>query len=217
MDENSFRASSPTSVEDTFREIPDDIFNTFGEPGKTVAQTASIILEKANDKVYVLQEYNQYLSDQLFKIVNLTGKKCSDKEKMFSLFLQQSLDPPRREHWKNFCAKIGVEICSQKVSDLVYGSLLDGFLQTYSGQDIRDQLCSKITNSELLQRDRDLLTKDLNNRLLCDKLFHRIVTKWVNIRINVFIKTWMQIMRRESEGINKPGAQGEVSLHKSLH
>ena len=217
MDENSFRASSPTSVEDTFREIPDDIFNTFGEPGKTVAQTASIILEKANDKVYVLQEYNQYLSDQLFKIVNLTGKKCSDKEKMFSLFLQQSLDPPRREHWKNFCAKIGVEICSQKVTDLVYGSLLDGFLQTYSGQDIRDQLCSKITNSELLQRDRDLLTKDLNNRLLCDKLFHRIVTKWVNIRINAFIKTWMQIMRRESEGINKPRAQGVVSLLKSLH
>ena len=71
-----------TSVEDTFREIRDDILNTFVEPGKTVAQTASII-----DKVYLLQEYNQYLSDQLFKIVNFTGTKCSDKEKMFSLFL----------------------------------------------------------------------------------------------------------------------------------
>ena len=91
------------------------------------------------------------------------------------------------------------------------------FLITYSGQDFCDQLCSKITNSELLQRDWDLLRKDLNNRLLCDKLFHRIVMKWVNIRINAFIKTWMQIMRRESEGINKPGAQGEVPLHKSLH
>ena len=45
-----------TSVEDTFREIRDDILNTFVEPGKTVAQTASIILEKANDKVYLLQE-----------------------------------------------------------------------------------------------------------------------------------------------------------------
>ena len=88
MDENSFRASSATSVEDTFQEIRDDIFNTFGEPGKTVTQTANIILEKANDKVYVLQEYNQYLSDQPFKIVNLTGTKCSDKEKMFSIFLQ---------------------------------------------------------------------------------------------------------------------------------
>ena len=69
------------------------------------------------------------------------------------------------------------------------------FLITYSGQDIRDQLCSKITNSELLQRDWDLLTKDLNNRKLCDKLFHRIVAKWVNIRISAFVKTWMQIMR----------------------
>ena len=340
MDENSFRAISATSVEDAFQEIRDYIFNTFGEPGKTVAQTDSIILEKVNDKVYVLQEYNQYLSDQLFKIVNFTGTKFSDKEKMFSVFLQQSLDPLRREPWKNFCAKIGVEICSQKVGDLLYGSLLDGFLRkslqsknklcckqvsveaaeesyplsqdeeettryiagyiifslknlmkgkklveavatrqmlscwgrntdiefdkaslyeytrewvdhvnrgglievtddfflfikliefecrkilnitfliTYSGQDFRDQLCSKITNSELLQRDWDLLTKDLNDRLLCDKLFHRIVTKWVNIRINAFIKTWMQIMRRESEGMNKPGAQAEVSLRKSLH
>ena len=89
------------------------------EHGKTVAQTARIILEKANDKVYVLQEYNLYISDQLFKIVNFTGTKCSDKE-MFSLFLQQNLDPLRREHWKNFCAKTGAEICSKKVSDLLY-------------------------------------------------------------------------------------------------
>ena len=91
------------------------------------------------------------------------------------------------------------------------------FLIRYSGQDFHDQLCFKITDSELLQRDWDLLTKDLNNRLLCDKLFHRIVTKWVNIRNNAFIKIWMQKMRRESEGMNKPGAQAEVSLRKSLH
>ena len=55
-DENSFRVSSATSVEDTFREIQGDILNTFVERGKKVAQTASIILEKANDKVYLLQE-----------------------------------------------------------------------------------------------------------------------------------------------------------------
>ena len=72
-------------------------------------------------------------------------------------------------------------------------------------------------HGELLQKDWDLITKDLNNRLLCDKLFHRILTKWVNIRINAFIKTWMLIMRRESGGMIKPGAQGEVSLRKSLH
>ena len=86
------------------------------------------------------------------------------------------------------------------------------FLITYSGQDIRDQLCSKMTNSELLQIDWHLLTKVLNNRLLCDKLFHRIVAKSVNVRINASVKTWMQIMILESEGMNKPGAQGESSL-----
>ena len=84
------------------------------------------------------------------------------------------------------------------------------FLITYSGQGICDQLCYNITNSELLQRDWDLLTKDLNYRLLCDTLFHRIVKKWVNIRINAFIETWIQIMTRENKGINKPGAQDKI-------
>ena len=31
-----------------------DIFNTFGEPGKTVAVIASSILRQLNDKAYVL-------------------------------------------------------------------------------------------------------------------------------------------------------------------
>ena len=105
-----------------------------------------------------------------------------------------------------------------KLTELECRKILNiNFLITYSGQDFHDQLCFKITDSELLQRDWDLLTKDLNNRLLRDKLFHKIVTKWVNIRNNAFIKTQMQIMRRESEGMNKPGTQAEVSLRKSLH
>ena len=80
-----------------------------------------------------------------------------------------------------------IELACRKISNIK-------FLITYPGQDIRGQLCSKITNSELLQREWDLLTKNLNNRLLWDKLFHRIVTKWVNISINAFVKAWIQIM-----------------------
>ena len=93
------------------------------------------------------------------------------------------------------------------------------FLITCSGQDILDQLCSKIKNNELLQRDWDLLTKDLNNRLLCDRLFHRIVTKWVNIRINAFVKTWLKIInnRMRKWRDEQTRSQGEVSLRKSLH
>ena len=53
--------------------------------------------------------------------------------------------------------------------------------------------------------------KGSNNKLS----FHR--TFWVNIRINAFVKTWMQTMRRESKGMDNPGAQDEVSLFKSLH
>ena len=40
--------------------------------------------------------------------------------------------------------------------------------------------------------------------------------EWVNIRINAFVKTWMQTMRRESKGMNNPGAQEEVSFFAFL-
>ena len=54
IDENSFRESGATFIEDTFREIQGDIFNTSRERGETVAQTASSsILGKLNDKAYV--------------------------------------------------------------------------------------------------------------------------------------------------------------------
>ena len=119
--ENSFHGSSATFVEDTFREIQDDVFNNFGDPGKAVAQTARSILWQINNKAYVLQEYNQHLADQFFELVNFTGTKCVDKEKMFSLFLQQSLNPLRRENGKKFCEKNGVKTCSEKVGDLLYG------------------------------------------------------------------------------------------------
>ena len=54
-----------------------------------------IILEIASYKVYVLQEYNQHLSDQGEDVL---------------LFHQQSLDPLRKKHVKNLCAKIEVEL-----------------------------------------------------------------------------------------------------------
>ena len=75
----------------------------------------------------MLQEYNQHLTNQFCELFNFIGAKYVDKEKMFSLFPQQSLDPLIRENWKNFCKKIVVKICSEKVGDLL--SLLDGFLQ----------------------------------------------------------------------------------------
>lgn len=54
IDEDSFHESGATFIEDTFRKNQDDIFNTFGERGETVAQTASSsILGKVNDKAYV--------------------------------------------------------------------------------------------------------------------------------------------------------------------
>ena len=52
--------------------------------------------------------------------------------------------PLRRENWKNFCEKIGVKICSEKVGDLLYGTLLDGFLQK-SLQSINKLCCKQVS------------------------------------------------------------------------
>ena len=62
----------------------------------------------------MLQEYNQHLTNQFFELFNFTGIKYVDNEKMLWLFLQQILDPIRRENWKNFCKKIGVKNVHKK-------------------------------------------------------------------------------------------------------
>ena len=51
INENSFCDSSATSIEDTFREIQDDIFNTVGEPGKTVPWQTAVFWVKQMIKI----------------------------------------------------------------------------------------------------------------------------------------------------------------------
>ena len=36
--------------------------------------------------------------------------------------------------------------------------------------------------------------------------------KWVNITINAFVKTWIQIMRQENEGMNKAEHKARPSM-----
>ena len=48
------------------------------------------------------------LTDQFFELVNFTGTKSVDKIRMFSLFLQKSLDLLKRKNWDNLCEEIGV-------------------------------------------------------------------------------------------------------------
>ena len=73
---------------------------------------------------------------------------------MFSLFLQQSLDPLRRENWKKFCEKIGFKISSEKVGDLLYGSFLDGFLQKRLQS--KNKLCCKQVSMEAAEESYPL-------------------------------------------------------------
>ena len=72
-------------------------------------------------------------------------------------------------------------------------------------------------SDESLTTDWEILTRQIVNKTLCDKLKEKIVKKWVNIRLNSFVKVWIQIMKRELKYTDKkPAAQGEVALRKGL-
>ena len=61
------------------------------------------------------------------------------------------------------------------------------------------------------------LTRSVGNEDLKEKLKVKIVTKWIDIRVNAFIKTWVQIIRRKESrsGSSNDGRQ-EVTMRKTL-
>ena len=103
-----------------------------------------------------------------------------------------------------------IEITCQKVLNI-------DFIIAYAGQNIFEKIYERIISDENLSTDWEILTRQIVNKTLCDKLKEKIVKKWVNIRINAFVKVWIQIMRRELQHTDKkPAAQGEVALRKGL-
>ena len=88
----------------------------------------------------------------------------------------------------------------------------------YSGENIKLKVFEKLSENNLIRCYWEKLTRSVGNEDLKKKLKVRIVTKWIDIRVNAFIKTWVQIIRRKESrsGTSNDGRQ-EVARGDSFN
>ena len=75
----------------------------------------------------------------------------------------------------------------------------------------------KLSENNLIGCYWEKLTKSVGNEDLKEKLKVKIVIKWIDIRVNAFIKTWIQIIRRkESRSGTSNDSRQDVVMQKTL-
>ena len=75
----------------------------------------------------------------------------------------------------------------------------------------------KLSEKNLIGCYWEKLTKSVGNEDLKEKLKVKIVIKWIDIRVNAFIKTWIQIIRRkESRSGTSNDSHQDVVMQKTL-
>jgi len=104
-----------------------------------------------------------------------------------------------------------VEVLARKILNL-------NFLTTYCGEDLKVILQQEFKNSSLLRSTWDSLTNEIANKQLTNKMYERILKKWINMRCYYFVNTWLQILKRKATINNKKkfAEKGATSLRKSL-
>ena len=110
-----------------------------------------------------------------------------------------------------FCIFVSCpEIQARKILNL-------NFVILYSGENIKLKVFEKLSENNLIRCYWEKLTRSVGNEDLKEKLKVKIVTKWIDIRVNAFIKTWVQIIRRKESrsGSSNDGRQ-EVTMRKTL-
>ena len=94
------------------------------------------------------------------------------------------------------------------------------FLIAYCGEDVKGVILEKLNANPFIQNLWDILTKSVCNKHLTEKLKLQILKKWTNIRINTFVTTYVQIMRRKASrnetSRNEISGKGTSSLRKEL-
>ena len=82
------------------------------------------------------------------------------------------------------------------VETIVRKILTFSFMKTYRGQDIRGLLHEKLEESSMIRKLWEGLTRNMPNKQLADHLLHQVLSKWVDIRANAFVKTFLLILKR---------------------
>ena len=89
---------------------------------------------------------------------------------------------------------------------------------SYAGEDLRKVLFEKFEKSKLISLSWDSLTRNLESDKLSRKLKFLVLSKWINIRVNAFVKAWVNIakLKYAKDQDNKLDAKGQPALRKTL-
>ena len=110
----------------------------------------------------------------------------------------------------------------RRVETIVQKILTIDLLKAYHGEDLRYVLLDEITNNNFVILGWQTLTRNLPNETIGNILFKQIIEKWVDIRGNSFVKTFMLILKRKLNKVGKSkGEQAFPStapaMRKTLH
>eukprot|EP00111_Clytia_hemisphaerica_P013345 TCONS_00039161-protein len=87
---------------------------------------------------------------------------------------------------------------------------------TYSGENIKEVLKTKFLSCTTLLNEWKSLTISLDENVR-SKLFLKLISKWINVRANAFVKVWLQQYKwKKAQEGEKVTEQGDPSLRKGL-
>ena len=93
-------------------------------------------------------------------------------------------------------------------------------ISLYKGEDLRELIENKLLDNDSVNQIWDSITRYLPNEQLKVVLFQEIIRKWIDIRANSFVNTYVQILKRkiknEGRKISISGAS-EPALRQTLN
>ena len=111
-----------------------------------------------------------------------------------------------------------------KQVEIVVRSILNTqFIIQYHGEDLRDIIQKKISDSMIVTESWNSLSRTISNETLANVLRKQIVVKWIDVRANSFVNTYVQILKRKinSKKIDPKTTTlsdvAEPSLRKTLY
>ena len=83
---------------------------------------------------------------------------------------------------------------------------------------MRKVLFEKFEKSKLISLSCDSLARNLESDKLSRKLKFLVLSKWINICVNTFVKAWVNIakLKYAKDQDNKLDAKGHPALRKTL-
>jgi len=89
-----------------------------------------------------------------------------------------------------------VEMCARKV-------LNTKMLKQYGGENIRSLILDELNKSTMLDKTWNSVTNRVENKQLKSKLRNEVFVKWINIRGNAFVKSWVDMVKCKQVEIKK--------------